>query len=229
MSRPRREQRRCPLRLPTNRRYALREGPAPSAHRLAARPKGLDREPGPSLRASLPRREPPPSLRSGDYSRRELLGDGGPTSPVSAFDSGHRESSETLGITLAARVVSRSNRGRRRAPRERSDCAEIRRAVEGRIRPSRLPVGRRPRSRANREATVGGGYVKSDIPPSPGRYLDRLRQKPRMKSSLRESGICRKRESSSPMRRGPARYSHSRYLGGRARIRSRISSGERVV
>ena len=148
MSRPRREQRRCPLRLPTNRRYALREGPAPSAHRLAARPKGLDREPGPSLRASLPRREPPPSLRSGDYSRRELLGDGGPTSPVSAFDSGHRESSETLGITLAARVVSRSNRGRRRAPRERSDCAEIRRAVEGRIRPSRSPVRRRRRSHA---------------------------------------------------------------------------------
>src|SRR5450759_5113381 len=37
---------------------------------------------------SLPRREPPPSLCSGDYSRRELLGDGGPSSSVSAFDRG---------------------------------------------------------------------------------------------------------------------------------------------
>src|ERR1700693_3201293 len=51
--------------------YALREGPAPSAHRPAARPKGLDREPGPSLRASLPRRAPPPSVTSGDFARRE--------------------------------------------------------------------------------------------------------------------------------------------------------------
>src|SRR6202162_5805338 len=68
---------------------------------------------------SLPRREPPPSLRSGDYSRRELLGDGGATSSVSAFDRGHGKSSEASGITLAAREVSQ--RGRRRAPRERSD------------------------------------------------------------------------------------------------------------
>jgi len=37
---------------------------------------------------SLPRREPPPSLRSGDYSRRELLGDGGPSSSVSTIDRG---------------------------------------------------------------------------------------------------------------------------------------------
>ena len=47
--------------------------------RLAGR--ALDRRPDPSLRASLPRREPPPSLRSGDYSRRELEGDGRVTKP----------------------------------------------------------------------------------------------------------------------------------------------------
>jgi len=37
---------------------------------------------------SLPRREPPPSLRSGDYSRRELLGDDGPTSSISRSVNG---------------------------------------------------------------------------------------------------------------------------------------------
>jgi deoxyguanosine kinase len=52
----------------------------------------------------------------------------------------HREFSEASGITLAAREVSRSNQGRRRAPRERSAKRATRRAVEGRIRPSRPPV-----------------------------------------------------------------------------------------
>src|SRR5712692_2956099 len=42
-----------------------------SAHRPAARPKGLDRGPGPWLRAPLPRRAPPPSVTSGDYARRD--------------------------------------------------------------------------------------------------------------------------------------------------------------
>src|SRR5207237_1030784 len=53
------------------RRSALRAGPAPSAHRPAARPKGLDRGPGPAPTAPLPRRAPPPSVPSGNYARRD--------------------------------------------------------------------------------------------------------------------------------------------------------------
>jgi hypothetical protein len=59
-----------------------------AAHRLAARPDAAST----SLAVrSLPRREPHPSLRSGDYSRRELLHDGWPISSGSAFDRGHWE------------------------------------------------------------------------------------------------------------------------------------------
>jgi hypothetical protein len=40
-----------------------------AAHRRAARPKGLDRSPDPSL-LSLPRRAPPPLVTSGDCAGR---------------------------------------------------------------------------------------------------------------------------------------------------------------
>jgi len=50
---------RVPASQPT-RRSALRPRPAPLAHRRSARPKGLDRSPGPVRSAPLPRRAPPP-------------------------------------------------------------------------------------------------------------------------------------------------------------------------
>src|SRR5260370_34451685 len=43
-------------------------GPAPLAHRLAARPKGLDREPGPSLALAPAARASSPL---GDFARRD--------------------------------------------------------------------------------------------------------------------------------------------------------------
>jgi hypothetical protein len=101
---------------------------------------------------SLPRREPPPSLRSGDYSRRELLGDGGSTSSqgssVSVFDRGTGNLPRRQGLR-SRRAKSPRGEEARAAGAERQ--RGIRRAVEGRSRPSRSPVGRRPRSHANAE------------------------------------------------------------------------------
>ena len=53
----------------------LREASAPcGAHRRAGSPGcRLDRSPDPSPRLRLPRRAPPPSLRSGDFARRERM------------------------------------------------------------------------------------------------------------------------------------------------------------
>jgi hypothetical protein len=47
----------------------------PSAPARGSRGCALDREPGPRAALRLPRREPPPSLRSGDFSRRERKGE----------------------------------------------------------------------------------------------------------------------------------------------------------
>ncbi len=61
----------------SNTSLRLRRGSAPFGRtglRLAC---GLDRAPDPLRGASLPRRGPPPSLRSGDYPRRERMREGG--------------------------------------------------------------------------------------------------------------------------------------------------------
>src|SRR5450759_3853815 len=102
--------------LPEERSLALRE-------RERSEGSGERSRPHPTSLAvrSLPRREPPPSLRSGDYSRRELLGDRGPTSSGSAFDRGHRKFFEAPGLTVAARVVSRQGGGTRRGSAARSE------------------------------------------------------------------------------------------------------------
>jgi hypothetical protein len=130
--------------LPEGRRRAPRE-------RSACPGSGERSRPHPTSLAvrSLPRREPPPSLRSGDYSRRELLADGGPSSSVSAFDRGTENLPRRLAYARGARSLPE---GRRRAPRERSAERGTRLAVEA-LWPSREPVRRRRRSIAQRVAT----------------------------------------------------------------------------
>jgi hypothetical protein len=90
---------------------------------------------------SLPRREPPPSLRLGDYSRRELLGDGGPN----RFCLGVR--ARARGVFRGVRAYARGARslpeGRRRAPRERSGCAGS--GERSRPHPTSLAVRSLPR------------------------------------------------------------------------------------
>src|SRR6202162_1774343 len=97
---------------------------------------------------SLPRREPPPSLRSGDYSRRELLDDGWPTSSGSAFDRGTVSFPRCQGFRsrrAKSPEVTEGGGARRGSEASARDQASGR----GRIRPSRSPL--RPKAQIARK------------------------------------------------------------------------------
>jgi hypothetical protein len=97
---------------------------------------------------SLPRREPPPSLRSRDYSRRELLGDGGPTGSGSTFDRGTGSLPRRQGL-----------RSRRAKSPEVTEGGGARRGSEAR---SEGPgSGSRPFGRAAGRCAEGAGPSRS--------------------------------------------------------------------
>ncbi len=140
------------------RRYARRSGSAPAAHRPAARPRGLDRRPDPALRASLPHREPPPSLRSGDCSRCEWVHDCREIRPPSLTDRA---------CPISAALSRRRRRRRPAAPRVATALLRLG-AVGGRRHHRGVRTARRPRHRGRcaggglRGARWGVGVVPTD-------------------------------------------------------------------